>query len=270
MGNGWSGTDMKQQTSMVDMGFCDDYRIFGVWTIKDKLRMSYVQYFPIYHRIENINIGIKITSLCFELSRERKTELDQVIQDLVKPKRAPRIIYNTLPTYNPVQYNSNTYVAGQGSYLLEKYKLLGITAEAAKVIIQYYDFMNTVPVVVRDELLESFTEIIYTSLTENIPAATFIDREEAELRASIRSIIKYTFDEYSNSLPIPEDGDLIDTILVTYSAIFEEICDNINNWVDDDATSLLPLKLKLTDTNQVNNMNLIDELVFDGTRKAGV
>jgi len=87
----WSGVDTKQQTSTTDMGFLDDYKLFGLYTTKEEYMFSYIGYFPVYHRVEHCHIGIRLgedPKASLEFPKTRKDELLNMIDKLVeKPTR---------------------------------------------------------------------------------------------------------------------------------------------------------------------------------------
>jgi hypothetical protein len=89
LGAFYSGTDQTQQNSRGQLGYFDDYRIYVVFG-KDgnEIKAGFVQYYPFFHRIEDINVGLYFgdPQYCVRLTRERKQELDAKMDTLVHKK----------------------------------------------------------------------------------------------------------------------------------------------------------------------------------------
>lgn len=275
MGDTWSGTDLKQQNSRGDMGFCDDYRMYAVWTLQNQLRMSYVQYFPIYHRIENINVGIKISSLNFHVDRQRRMELDAIVKELVLDKRPAA---TTAISYANHNYNQSNWASWPGiknpttptttvtkfpnsAYALNKYKLINFM-EIIEQMISKFLVKFPLQTHVKQELQTAASAELYNAIVENLPSVDFLPTEITKIRHTTTILARYMFDEFASSLPVLEK-ETVDECLLNYAAIMEEMTNNINNWVDDDAENIYQLRTKLTNKTEIEQMDIIDNILFD-------
>lgn len=272
MGDGWSGTDLKQQNSRGDMGFCDNYRMYGVYTTKNKLRMSYVNYFPVYFRIENINVGIKIGDLDFSLTKERKAELDQIMKNLVKGKTAkvytppttPTTTYSYPPYYNMWGENDNKVEKSNFSFQkystdLAKRKLLALFAKIGELLDEYtkdHVFTHTPP----PAAMKFMSEEIFEGVKENIPSLLLNKEEESELKSNIVYFCKYIYDELCELYNLKDvgvenpDTEAVLTVL--------DIVKSINDWVDNDKYTMAALEISLKGEDIVQKLTMIDDIVL--------
>jgi hypothetical protein len=91
--NNWSGVDIKQQTSRSDMGFMDDYKLFGLYTTTYGFKFSLINYFPVYFRVEDCNVGYYFSrdALDWEITKDDKKKIESMIKELVE---VPKYTYN--------------------------------------------------------------------------------------------------------------------------------------------------------------------------------
>ena len=286
MGNGWSGVDLKQQNSKGDMGFCDDYRFYGVYTLKDKMRFSYINYFPVYFRIEDINLGIKVHNdgISTILTKERKEELIVIVNDLVKPKKIKSVIQTTsianwVNPYSNYVYNNTkkkedeevvTKFINTSTHPintnLDKYKMLNFMEKAYKTIKEFREVVEFAKI--KKEVAISTSNEIYSGLVENIPNMTLTTAEVITLRKHCYALGEYLLDEFANNTMIPDTGELdeIGEDVPNYTLLLSEAIDSINEWVDDPETSILKLNAQLVDKNLNQAIFVFDEIILDGLK----
>lgn len=267
MGSFWSGTDLKQQNSPGDMGFCDDYRMFGVYTSKEKLKMSYVQYFPVYNRIEDINIGIKVSTSgdSMTLTEERKKELREIVDSLVKAKKSVTV-YNVNNWVSPLNVTpvTQTRTRDYSSYWdtqptgtpPNKYKLVGFIETITEHMTKFMDVIKA-SIELEPDVMDHFSDLIYLGLTENIPNIVISKEEEKKLRECCNILVNYTFNEY----PI-DSSDNKDS---NFDILFCELVDRINEWIDDEESAIYKLNRKFAGKNLNMIMAEIDDIIFEDT-----
>lgn len=88
MGVTWSGTDLNQQNNKGELGFESDYRMYVCINSTGKLHASFVNYRPVFYRIEDIALGLYVADKYVpqQLTKERKAELDLLVGKQVSKK----------------------------------------------------------------------------------------------------------------------------------------------------------------------------------------
>lgn len=87
MGTFWSGTDKNQQEQPNQLGFNADGRFYLVFNKEGSIKASYVQYKPVFHRVEDINLGLYVGTP-YKFNKERRDEIDKLIDSLIIKKSA--------------------------------------------------------------------------------------------------------------------------------------------------------------------------------------
>lgn len=106
MGVGFSGTDIAQQTGKDKLACRDDYRFYLCVNEKEDMNLQMVQYYPVFHRFEKVNIGLYYgENYIHEFTSARKKELDLWIKDLVTPTKN-QFAYNHNHNHSPSLINN--------------------------------------------------------------------------------------------------------------------------------------------------------------------
>lgn len=279
MGNFWSPTDLKQQNSRGDMGFCDDYKFFGVYTVQNKLKVSLVGYFPIYYRVEDVNVGIKTnkdtTLTHLPLNKERKLELEEICSKLVRKRKfAPAA--STSPVTGPYQgwvspyspYNVKpveTTTGDSAHTYLTRHRLTTVLELFSTVIKRYIISQKIEATDLPPEKAVVFiTDEICDKLFEEYKNLNLTTLEKDKLKTNMRQIVKYAFIVYTDIITFNPDGTMDRPSINLVDAMFNEIYENLLTLLEDDSTPMYALEQTLKKKPTVEEAILVvDKYILD-------
>lgn len=120
----WSGTDKAQQESKDKLGYQGDYRFFVCLNAKNEMKVDLVQYRPVFHRFDQVNVGLYYGDARYnvELDKKRRKHLDEYMDALVTNKayNYPSTTTGTSRPYTSPNYNFDPTESLDDPYLMEE------------------------------------------------------------------------------------------------------------------------------------------------------
>lgn len=101
MGVSPSGTDNQQRTKRDRLGWDAPYRIFCIFNKKGDIRADLVQYYPVFHKFEQIDVGISYEPLTEEIDYTKRAATQHLDEQIATFVHAPTPLQRSLTVSRP-------------------------------------------------------------------------------------------------------------------------------------------------------------------------